>query len=246
MRGSLPSWLHMPSLGEPFAPVCSQKQCNSCGVSASRLLLLVFFAGLPTVDSECSLAASARPESAASLYPAGQEAGTAAVAGSAHAWEGQPGALRGLRRHPSSSRSSSREGSGHAGSAARVALGIPVAALDGQAAAEAAAACGVQATAGQLAVAGVEVAAEALAELEPSTPTAQVVDEGAATEEGELFESPRYVWRGGVLIAGTSMPLPTCMCSLACSQAWKDLVVLSGISAAAGGQGAGSLDSFAY
>ena len=106
-------------------------------------------------------------------------------------------------------RSSSQEGSRHGGSSARVALLSRVSSADEAADADAAAAAaveaeaeaGIQATAGRLAVAAIEVAAEALPELEPpATPAASSKGEAApagaaaaaaAEEEPPLFESPR-------------------------------------------------------
>jgi hypothetical protein len=116
-----------------------------------------------------------------------------------------------VRFHPSSS-PSSRESSRHFDTAAQAALSYP----PEQAAALAAA--GVQATAGQLAVAGVEVAAEVL---EPGTPADRSVDNGTSPGQA-LFASH--------------------------SNTWRDLVVLSGISGGAttGGNPGTAVDSIPY
>ncbi|KAI3428163.1 hypothetical protein D9Q98_006545 [Chlorella vulgaris] len=187
LRATLPSWLHMPSLG------------------------------LPPVDSSCSLATSGDPQSrcqsAAGDYltsdldavadegeGAGMEAGARpADTAAALAAEGSPPVRPGpstpkaVRFHPSSS-PSSRESSQHSDTAAQAALSYP----PEQAAALAAA--GVQATAGQLAVAGVEVAAEVL---EPGTPADRSVDNGTSPGQA-LFASHSNTWRDLVVLSGIS------------------------------------------
>ncbi len=94
--------------------------------------------------------------------------------------------------------SSSREGSRHGGGMAALALGVPLATPEQVAAEE-----GVQATAGAIAVAGIEVAAEALEELEEGAAASNGTGEAAAAAGVEVvphppapFESPRWVAAG--------------------------------------------------
>lgn len=92
---------------------------------------------------------------------------------------------------------SSREGSRHGGGAALLELGVPLATPEQQAAEE-----GVQATAGAIAVAGIEVAAEALEELEQGAAVATPAGSGepgapagvaAGAHPPAPFEGPRWV-----------------------------------------------------
>lgn len=203
-------------------------------------------AGLPPSDSLLSLA------SAPSLGPSNATAAATAAEGTSRAGSWAEGPLAAaassppptprhapsrLRHEGSGSRegsrhSSSRDSSRHSGAAAALVLGVALATPEQQAADE-----GVQATAGAIAVAGIEVAAEVLDELEeegastgPLTPAsgaweaAEVAPTAAGTPPHVPFEGPR--WAGPVCLLGMSAGrgwpgvLPAWNQSAACMRAY--------------------------
>ncbi|KAL4443669.1 hypothetical protein ABPG75_011406 [Micractinium tetrahymenae] len=164
IRASLPSWLHMPSLGLP--PV------------ESALSLAAAEGGITPSASNSSLAAAA----AEGPLPSLEHRHAAALAAAASPAKPARAASR-LRRAScgAASAASSREGSQHGG----VLAGAALAAAAGRQVEQAAADAGVQATVARLLVANIEEAAAALPELEaPGTPTPREEGEEGAAAPG--------------------------------------------------------------